>query len=747
MEKSNIHDDEVKKIIWFYRTLSFWFVKFWIFILFILIWIVLLVLFKPIRWFDIFLYANNIISMKEYNVWYKKIINWYQWDLVDFSNDPVLNKLNISILYWPFYLDSSKKFKYSYNNLVDQWWFVFPLNSKTSVDLELKWIMPFDDWSYAYDDLLNYIDNVVLSKYDWMEISLDRPVMESIKDNNLIDMFSLSCLLWKWTNSPFCKVNIDNFFNRVFMYKVWINDKILDLETDNDNFSKIFYKLLEVWYKDKLCMSMSRYLSMSFDTREFLEWYYESCWWNVRSDYNKVLAFNEILQNYKKNNFSSTIYSDKQLNHLKLVSIMNSFYNGKPRLNSLNSYNNMVRNLLKWWRINDIYKDIIYVFNNKYLISKLKDEGEKETYMSKADANKLIDQIMDINKWWLEEWLVNKWLVEHMRWDINNIVVKQNRISLDSQFNNLLIRFPFIVPLSALKINESKGTATIDNWKFVVYIQSEKTNIELKFTNLIIKIDENGVSFVNQVFLIWMDKENAILSDMIKKNWVSVGDLKWFLADQVSVSNTKKLSLCQMINKDEKFKTWWSWEIKQCNDETIIFDQNWIDYIFEFNSQQLVDFEISDKNIDVVIKQNNKWKLVLLENLPQFIYDVLRVKLEWDSHIDINDATIINNKLDTYFWVKARSIKWSRWVFLIKFMIWSHNFEWTLNFNKNYRLSSVKLIIESGAKNQIYQITWLELYLIDKYKNELNLFKDDPIKYMNWIDSDSIDNYIKALKK
>lgn len=119
--------------------------------------------------------------------------------------------------------------------------------------------------------------------------------------------------------------------------------------------------------------------------------------------YERARNFFLAQKDISSNTPSSVVVADKDVNAYKLISLQQKIYQQiqQQRMNHafIALYLQFVERLLQQQdSLDHVYKDLIFLFNNKYLTTKFADPAFNNTLSNKEQVTMLADHVRKINK-------------------------------------------------------------------------------------------------------------------------------------------------------------------------------------------------------------------------------------------------------------------------------------------------------------------------------------------------------------
>lgn len=681
-------------------------------------------------WFYLFIFAISILLFFKIS---KKtvILNWNTWSITE--KQSLLKEINkekgqitnsniyAKITQWE--LKTEDSLIISINNLILYKWFVMPRSIVLYDDYNIKKRSDYKLW-YNIWDLQYFIENIIFTDYKSTQEISKQPLIKLT--DNLKDTFFVSCI-----DKPInftCEHFVDNFINNFYIY---------DLSADYKWLNNIFNQLKNTEYKDAFCDWMMKYISYAQDTSLELEWIASQCWDDFYQTFSSTKSFLNIQNQLSDWYINATLSDDPDANAYKLISYQQILYNdvSESIINEarFNSYLNFITSLLKKeWVIDDIYLDITYRINNKFLIPSLNTIKYKLTENKKAEINGIINNIEKINNWsrldwynWLETKITNDWL--------KNISAEVETWS-DERKNETQQLLNSIKNLSYIKVVNEEISGNLIRISWYMRLKSIDdpiyfwANFENQWWNLILL----------KIWITDYDELNDTLNNLLWNNKYNMMEIYEYIENSIMLySSTDKPSVCELIESkiNELNGT-----LVDCNSNKIsIKSSENISYKFKLNNFNLQEISISDKNIESNIK-DMLWNINAdLNTLPSIIAEIVSYKIE-DTPQDNTSESIKNiiaaEVVKQYLWANIIDVQEdNNWIY-ITFLMNGIKLWWTFNPENNslYSLS---------FQDPYIKINGFELTLIQDNINEINKFISDPLRYIWNIDISAYNKYNK----
>lgn len=602
----------------------------------------------------------------------------------------------------------------SINNIILYKWFVMPRSIVLYDDNKITKRENFKAW-YNIDDLQYFIENIIFTDYKSTQEIEKEPLLK-IK-NNLKDTFFISCIE-KPINFT-CEYFLENFLDSFYIY---------DLSKDYKGLNNIFNQIKNTEYKDSFCDGMMKYISYAQDTSLELEWIASQCGDEFYKTFNATKSFLNIQNQLSEWYINATLSDDIDANAYKLISYQQILYNdvSESIINEarFNSYLNFIASLLKKeWSIDNIYLDITYWINNKYLIPTMNTIKYKLTENKKAEVNWIINNIEKINNGsrldgynWLETKITNE--------SLKNVIIEEETW-WDSTRDETQQLLNSIKNLSYIKVINEEISWNLIRISGYMKLKSEDdplyfwANFENQWWNLVlIKI---GIADYDEL--------NNIINELLWNRNYNMMEIYEYIDNSIKLySSTKQLSVCELISSKVE---WAWWVMSECSPEKItIKNSDNINYRFKLGNYSIKSVTVSDKTLEPIIQDLVQNVDIDVNMLPNTIEYIISYKPQENENNTDNWSVknmIATETLKQYLWAKIIDIQENdNWIYVI-FTINDLKLWWIFNPTNN-ELSSLSF------QEPYIQIKWFRLILSDGNLNNINNFISNPVKYIWNID-------------
>lgn len=571
----------------------------------------------------------------------------------------------------------------SRSNLLSYNGIILPQVSYIDYQLDDFSLENFNNQNFTREDLESLLDSLVMSESIY-KMTKDLPwpsdfqTLWQTPHGWLVDWFSLGCL----TTHKFSDFLCDNILHIFYKYGKYYNlqdnaSELLSLtkvlRKHNEDIEPICQMVKEytwhswVWYDDNLNLVMNY------------------CSDEDKSYYKKMTNFIEAEKSLNQPQIPNKVFDDSDVNAYKLISAWQSVYKildgTSLNKNYIISYLNFVQELINKDKgtnkyLDQVYKDLLYIFNNDELYNTLLLKWELS-----SDIKSQIDQINNWNSLYgykaLSEYVTNR-LVESWSSNVESVVKTQTIEQIFSQYYSMNdhLKIKKAEVISGNKIGTQteifsdkilkvtgwetlKATVVLYRKDNVLYIDSIKIATQQWLTDILnIRASQGNVTFyamiayIDEQIELWYDRD----MEDAKPQWNFCDDLEWV----------------QSI------------DIYSCDESSIVIYKWDIEYNFSLNNWSLNTFDISNKEIDGVIRDRLSNVMMTKDNTPIIIKSVLDFQLD-EKISDDNMAEklqIVNQfRINLKLVPEITEIKWKTDEFLVEFVLWDINLQAKYNIN------------------------------------------------------------------
>jgi hypothetical protein len=240
---------------------------------------------------------------------------------------------------------------------------------------------------YSIQDIDAIFQNIIFSPIQ--QNSTESNLPNTIPVFNITTTFNIDCI-HNIISSPICTQYLQNFLQYSFMY-----DRMNAEDIEQIHNSLVSSQKRQTRY----CESIVDHVLYAKKTDDKANKLVQDCPMQIQEKLTQQNNFREIQDQLKNKNIQNTTYSDANLNKYKLVSMWQALYNDNIQNRSnaryIEQYIVYVQTLLKKNILTGAYVDMIYYYNNTYLLPYLYSIQTQNPSISNANA---IENIMILNK-------------------------------------------------------------------------------------------------------------------------------------------------------------------------------------------------------------------------------------------------------------------------------------------------------------------------------------------------------------
>lgn len=771
-------NNETLEIIKFYKKLSKFIFTFGIYLIFFIVSISVIFISNEILSEDLVFTESMENSRKEQNFIKKdKIIesNLLYKEISDIEFEE-FSWIKINTLWW--WLLYNWNNYYSKNNIISKDWYILPINAVVDNNLKIP------DLNIDNDDLQIKNLEIFLSEYilkDNIE-EINEKIWYSSKEPKKIpkkiDMDSawLNCLDSIKINQFFCIKNFELFLNNMNNYQ-FVSKNYEQQQKNLDFLNHLYKKAGKLNYRDNFCDNLVEY---EMKTKNIIDdiWLFKKCWIEYHTIHKELKTFIEIENELNTRMFTENIFPDKNINVFKLLSMQHIIYNelSKKNLekNNIKTYLDFVKWLLdngtKKVLLDGFYVDMIYLYNNKYLIPAI--EKIKEDWKYTKDVNDLVDEILNFNDWTNSYYKLlrdvnNKKLTDYINnWVIDTVYLKDIKSWEEILFNFLTDLYNINVVSKIVRIDENQGIYGLSWTVMINSIDWQNKAKEVEFTAVFKKkwatFNITKVITNNEYRTKWLYK-------IIKNKWyISVNDFITYLQKNISpedevynqeIKEEKWFDLCrdfQSIKIDlTKFcyNKWYQINFS-CNSDNLKIKKNDVVYNFKIEDNKLKSVSVSDSEINKYVNSQLRNNNVVNWKILEFINGAVVYEIEKEEAVvntkEIEEINIILKKYNAYLSVDASVLDIKDNVYIVSFILWDILFVSDFN-SMNNKLSNLKILgpwkalpeeLDSMTEDVIIYKDF-EMYLVRMEQYKINQFKKYPMEYIKKLDESVYHKYME----
>ena len=637
------------------------------FILSALVWTLIWTLFQVSAW-----QSKNYQMIKDESI--EDISSWRDSDMPNVVLQSLKEKwVDVIIPYGSAKLDG-KSFQ-TKGNLISYNWIILPQAASINYEKDKFSIEDFEQKKMTRSDLEDLLDLLVNDSVVRKTKDLKNPLETKRKwqefEWELESFFNLKCLDAKKLSDFVC-----NDFLKIFNKY----GKYYDLSSHTWELKRYVDELKEQKKDIKpVCETIKEY-----DIRAWLtyspefDYIMSKCGEEERAYYKKMVNFIEVENSMSQPELSEKIYDDPDINAYKLLSARQNVYkflNGTINKNYIESYLKFAQNLINKDKgtnkyIAPIYKDLLYIFNMDEVYTKL---------LNKWDLSSNIkNQIDKINNWnGLDGYpLVNLVTIQD--------IINTERESDDTELRELTIEEMFsqyyymtdklkirkvdIISDEEVRVQSEITSATVKSKVWENQWGSIKATISLKRKDNILYV--NNIKIANQqkltdILNIHAKEWDVTLNAML----VYIDEQIWFWYDDKPQQEENKATFCDALSGNTEI------ELNSCDDSSIILNKWDVKYEFTIINWILDSFEISDEELNSMIKNNLSGVMIMKDNTTTIIESIIKFNKDEPEETDIDQKMQVIDQFRLYFKLipEVESVKWN--LFLVRFTLWEFDLQ------------------------------------------------------------------------
>lgn len=584
--------------------------------------------------------------------------------------------------------------------------------------------------NFIKDTILTYpVKNIQTSLYQYKpgDIGLtDASIPKNVNmstENSLSDLFGLKCLTsWHLTNY-FCYKNTEHFVSRI---------PYMAFDKNLSELSSLVGDILKTPYKKSFCDNLLYTFSRSATSAREWELMFSECGDTYTQAYHRITDF--ATATYELQGISNTkLYADDDINIFKLLSLQQKIYQNTLQKNydisTIDVYLSFVQDLLtKRPNIEQIYKDIVYVYNNKYLQSILTQIAIRNNN-TKAML-RLTDVIKSINDGsiHLKRMINNTGLIAYIESAKGETVSQPNLVTFQDLFASKFTTFEnFIV--TNQKVDNASLEAEIEGY-FVVNTDGRERKV-LFIGNYIFSNDSfilTSASFPQNTYL------EVALNKLIREQQARSIDIPFvyeYIRNNSSDSQVvQTVSICDLISA----RIAWT----ECNTTSALFEEDTYRVVFMFEGYKIASISTQEDKLTDTLTSTLNGKITTQENIGTVIRDLIKLASNYNSGqqptdvatgVDTNQFTIIS-KFRQFFGIAPESITLNSGKYLTEFKLGDMHIITAIDVQSNYKMFPIG--IKRGG--QVIRINNFSLNLTNASLTDINQFKASPWEYVKKLD-------------
>jgi len=644
--------------------------------------------------------------------------------------------MTIHILQWD--LETEQWFIKSVNNLISYKWFVLPRYFYVFGTIPVKHIDYFSSEDYDINELEHFVHTFIFTKRFTITKPFTRVYLPLTE--NIIDTFNLWCVFENKFSSRTCNHFLNEFLDGFFVY---------NLSREYPHLKNIFSTIQKnTKHKEKFCEWLSKYLLYANDHNDAVQELFVACWPDYEELFKRTTFFIDIQNNLDNQVFDHITYRDTILNTYKLLSYQQQIYQdflvNKVDVHKINNYLDFVRELLRKDNIDAFYKDLIYRYNNKYLVTTIENIMYQSTTFTQNIGSSRIASLLSIintiNEW--EPMLGFAWLTKEVHNKDLLIVPSSDSISSTSSTWEERIETR-LQNLSYLTIERKSISNTIID--IVGYLRFSAPDTTKNIKSHIIIDYQNDMLLVKSIELQNKAGINEVLKNLLRIQQFSIGEIYSYINKNLIFYEQENAPISASTDLCPQITTLTNINLISCTNNDIIIEKNTIRYTFTLQNWWLEHIELSDKTLENHIKTN--YSNVIGNNYA--LFDIIKALLNYQAPQQIREwttnAIFVFERIQKYLWIKTNDIADKDGRILVDFTLW-----W-INFIINYDIQNNTMwpwyFKDILINNSPYPIKNFNLLLDDSNQNRINTFVIDPLSAIKNADLTAWQNYQERLKK
>lgn len=652
-------------------------------------------------------------------------------------------------------LENTKDLLFSIDNLLSYKWFILPKNVFIYQWDPLENINYFktNTW-YDLKKLENLARNTIFTNLKEIDNYIPQntllPINETIEQT-----FYTSCIKQNKIFNTTCNFYITNFLKSFFIYNI---------DEDIKELNELFTILKNSKYKWEFCDGLHKHVMYSNKTNIYFDEIFQECWQEYYEAYNDFWNFLKIQEQLNKWYIDHHIYNNKNLNAYKLISYQQILYNSLINNNidkiQFESYFNYFKSILQESnKIENIYLDLSYWFHQNYIIQKLNKIKYNVGNQKKSDIENISKNINTIHNWSPLEWFIGLKIL------LTNTQLKEFKVNdeleLDENINvnNLMDN---IRTLSFLKIlNESIGDEQIKiSGYFTLRLKSEIFPLYLGFV-----VDKQWI--IQNINISEYQDLNNTVESIIKQKSHTISEIYQYIQNNIGIFLSQDIiSTCDLIQNKLEIYQKQNKEISllnlvKCDSDLIKITKvekiaNQINhtthYEISLDNFDITNIRISDKNIESEVKKYLDKISTNHITIWNIVQEIINYKINIDQKKEGNSNFILAiEEFERFLSISPNDIYQIDQDIIIEFKIDGISFVWYYDLiNKSLWPLYFKFIANSNddTNDEIdLFIDNFNILLSEENQNEINRFHTDPLKYIQNINPQSVDNYMEILKE
>lgn len=544
----------------------------------------------------------------------------------------------------------------SVDNYITYKGLVLPQNISVHKDLPLKSKDYFDDMNYSLKELKRYLNNMIKTTKEEVPPSREKNPTLSLTNADLVSYFSLSCTLADVYYADVCDVYVEDFLNVMPVYA---------LSHDYEGLQIVFDGLKgDSAFKEKFCQQIVTYIQYTNDSNMKLSPILQECGGSYRILYDTYVAYASVQKGLQNQANTTTVFKNKDINTYKLISVQQEIYNEltSRKLNQtrITMYLQYVEELLKRDGLDPVYVDLVYWFNNDYLLGELQEPEFNLNISMQEEVKILVNEVRKINKGsslvgyaGLATQLHGVELKQLV--DADDIVVEEEKIEV-----TLLQRFNAKFSFASLRVDRIFMEGD-DQVKIIGKLEIEGERNTKQILNVMVYFSEYRGKFIIDKFVFADSKElSRVITTIANENKMSMPQVyEYILKNRDMFADVDvQVTMCEQIKSKFKQIT-----VVSCSEESFVFSQpiqkEKVDYTVSYENWKMSDIVVSDDDLQQTVLAEF-WTTTTNEaSFMGFVESLLLIRKPAEVSVDESeqaDRVVIDSDFLKYLRIKTNGI-------------------------------------------------------------------------------------------
>ena len=748
MEKQN-SKKEIESIINFYSLFYKNFFKLLVVIIPFAISTVVVVMADKERSYDYEYESHNALHQEVEDVWLEERDWAYFGNNVAVNTDIEISGVDVETLRWFAAKNEGEVHLEEAIAKVDD---LYLPDSVVLSEEDIQFIKSFDQNDYSPEELDQIITEIFLDNNELKNVQTNNNNLQKFAveefDGEMKEYFGIWCIFGNRATDVFCKRNIDNFLENFYRY---------DLTNDISWFEEIFERLVSKGYDERVCKWLKNNLYYWFDVAPELVGFFSSCSSKMWEEYEFLKEYEQLIKEEVNQTYSSNVYSYEWLNYYKLLTMQKDISNNPDSTTRISRYFSFLERMLDSDKLDWIYKDIVYFYNNQLLEQYLREEWNMDNFE---------DDLRTFNSWgwgigdtrlrdfeWLENTISNQELIDYQEEEDSDDRPDRERDTLEQDFENYISQIEELT-VRNWEVDQDQRLGRVEgalNYEIMWNERSLRTQImfEEDWTGFYVKDIRFGVRALNQNVENILGEGEPDMDDIKERT-------KAFLRDRQRRRESATQTLCDVME--------WNLEnisdssIEECNEEELEVSREDFVYTFDIEENEIVSAEVPTDNlqsqVDTELEDEGMW----WETAVRFVASIVNTQLdlgEDEQDYNVSDVNTINRRFDDFLETNANVVDHIDWGnYEVEFVMEDdgeeYDFVGEFDVDDNYRLTNLRLFTEKNDEweyEEIFEISDYEQNMLSNNEAEFNRFRIDTIDYIEEKDEEAVSNYFEYLEE